>query len=95
MCKVRRNALTAADGDDNFKFVGIQQEDIRVLASRDDLAIAFHRNALARKIKFEQKFGNAQGSGELVLLAVNTEGDHFVAPKKSSRILVREFTTRV
>jgi len=88
-------ALTATNGNDDFQLVTLGQDNFPVLASGNDFTIKFDRNALAGKIKFADEFGHAQGGGELALLAVNAEGDHFVAPAKSSRILAREFTTRV
>jgi hypothetical protein len=66
-----------------------------MLASGYDFAIAFYCNTLAGKVKLDKKFRNAQWGWEMALLAVDAEGDHFVAPAKSSRILVRKFTTRV
>jgi hypothetical protein len=87
--------LTTTDSDDDFQSIGIGQVDLRMLASGHDFAVAFNRYALAGKVKLEKKFSNAQGGGKLALLAVDAEGDHFVVPAKSSRILAREFTTRV
>ena len=66
-----------------------------MLASGYDFAIKFYRDTLIGKIKFKKEFCNAQRRRKLALLAVDAEDDHFVAPAKSSRILAREFTTRV
>ena len=87
--------LAAADSDDDFQLVSIGQADLCMFASGHNFTVKFNCNAFAGKFKLVQKFGNAQGGGELALLAINAEGDHFVAPTKSSRILAREFTTRV
>jgi glycine cleavage system aminomethyltransferase T len=87
--------LAAANGDDDFHLIGIRQTDQSVLAARHDFAIEFNGDSFAGKIQFKKKFGNAQRRRKLTLLAVDAEGDHFVAPAKSSRILGREFTTRV
>jgi hypothetical protein len=90
-----RRILAATDGDDDLQLVGIRQLDRRMLAARHNLAIVLDRHPFAGKIQFEEEGRNAQRLGKLALLAIDAEGDHFVEPGKSSRMLGREFTTRV
>ena len=66
-----------------------------MLTARHDLAIEFHGDTFAGKFKLKQQLRNAQRRRKLALLAIDAKSDHFVALAKSSRILTREFTTRV
>jgi hypothetical protein len=90
-----RGYSAAAHGDDDFKLVAIDDPGVAMQAARHDLTVFFDGDALARQIQREHQLGDGKRCRKLPRLAVDAQGDHFVAPLKSSSIRGREFTSRV
>ena len=70
------NELSAAHGDDDFQLVPIGQQRFAELAARHDLAVPFHRQALADEIQMFQKLGEIGRLLESVEGAVDRELNH-------------------
>jgi len=64
-------------------------------AARHDLAVAFDGDALADEVQLGKQIDERQGDGITAFDAVDTEGNHFVASVKSSRMRARDSTARV
>src|SRR3989442_9325980 len=76
-------ALASADGDDDFERVAVREARLRVAAARNDLAVFFHGDALARELeRFEEPRDVCSGL-ETLHLTVDGELDHFETPRTS------------
>lgn len=63
--------LPAADRDDNFQLVAVRQHLLGELPARNDLAVAFQRNALAAQLHLFEQCGNADRHIEMARFAVD------------------------
>lgn len=73
---MRRSAATY--GDDNFQMVGIGKCNDRMRASGHDFTVKFYCNALAGQVEFLKQLRDAEGGGELALLAIDEKINHGV-----------------
>ena len=63
--------LAAADRDDNFQAVAVRQHLLGKLAARNDLAVAFQRDALTAQLHLFEQCGDADRRFEMARFAVD------------------------
>ncbi len=68
--------LAAANGNNNFKLVAIFDRGGRMLAARDNITVAFNRDALARELKFDDQPGDGERGTELAWIAIDGNRNH-------------------
>ena len=83
--------LATANGGDDFELVAVLQVDLRILAARNDFAVALHRDAFAAKLHRVQELRQGE-RGSYLRRSIYSEGNHGVLLLKiQARILSREF----
>src|SRR6266545_7271708 len=66
----------AADRDDDFELVAVRDRVCGKLAARNDLAVAFDSDALARKAEAVDQLRERERLVELTAFAVQSHGNH-------------------
>lgn len=83
---------TTAHGHDDLQLIAMRELGCAILAPWHDLAVALHGNAPVGEFQLDEQRGERDGSGKIVVEAVDAKGDHFVTSAKSSSMRARYST---